>query len=147
MAVSVAAQRTHYPLAAYNYRVTLAGVDLGVAEVSGLRIDYETATYRHGLCFAEGETLVRHRIDHYVPLTLRKGVIPGVPGLRDWFLAGDPRPLDISLCDDRGQAVVTWHISRALPVKLEGPALAAGGNEPAVETVELQVAGLTLEQH
>jgi phage tail-like protein len=147
MAVSAVAQRTQYPLGAYNFRVSLAGATLSVAEVSGLAIEYETTTYRHGLSFVEGEAIVRHRIDKYVPLTLKKGVIQGVEALRRWFVAGDVRTLDISLCDERGLPVVTWHVGKAIPVKLDGPALSASSNEAALETLELRVARLTLEHH
>ena len=45
-----------YPLAAYNYRVTVAGTTMSFSEVSGLAVEYEKVTYRHGLSFREGES-------------------------------------------------------------------------------------------
>lgn len=147
MAITAAAQRTQYPLTAYNYRVTLAGATLSVAEVTGLTLEYETTTYRHGLSFLEGEVIVRHRLEKFIPLTLKKGMVQGVPTLRGWLAAGDTRTLDVSLCDERGTPAVTWHIGAALPVKLEGPALNASSNAAALESLELRVARLSIEHH
>ncbi len=147
MAITAAAQRTSYPLAAYNFRVALAGETVGFSEVSGLKIEYETATYRHGLSFVEGEDLVRHRVSKYVPVTLKKGIVQNVQTLRAWLDSGETRTLDVSLCDEQGAPVVTWHIGKAVPVKLEAPAMNAGGNEVAIETLELMVCRITLEHH
>lgn len=136
-----------YPLTTYSYRVSLGGADVSFSEVSGLTIEYETTTYRHGLSFAEGEMIVRHRIDKFVPLTLKKGVVHGLKVLRDWLASGETRTLDINLCDEQGVPVVTWHIGKAIPVKLEGPALNASSNDAAIESLELQVARISLEHH
>jgi phage tail-like protein len=147
MAISAAEQRMRYPLTTYSYRVSLGGADVSFSEVSGLTIEYETTTYRHGLSFAEGEMIVRHRIDKFVPLTLKKGVVHGLKVLRDWLASGETRTLDINLCDEQGVPVVTWHIGKAIPVKLEGPALNASSNDAAIESLELQVARISLEHH
>lgn len=136
-----------YPLTTYGYRVSLGGADVSFSEVSGLTIEYETTTYRHGLSFAEGEMIVRHRIDKFVPLTLKKGVVHGLKVLRDWLASGETRTLDINLCDEQGVPVVTWHIGKAIPVKLEGPALNASSNDAAIESLELRVARISLEHH
>jgi len=147
MALSPAAQATSYPLAAYNFRVTVGDVVMGFAEVSGLVREFETLSYRHGLSAFEGEDIVRFRLDKYQPVTLRRGVVKGLPQLRDWLESGDKRPLGVSLCDERGDPVVTWRIQKALPTKLEAPSLQAAGNEAAVETLTLMAAGITVETH
>ena len=147
MAISAAAQRTGYPLAAYNFRVALGGETVSFSEVSGLKIEYETTTYRHGLSFAEGEDIVRYRLGKYVPLTMKKGVVHSLKVLRDWLGSGEPRTIDISLCDEQGASVVTWHIGSAIPVKLEAPTLSAGGNDVAIESLELMVSRISLEHH
>ena len=147
MAISAAEQRMRYPLTTYNYRVSLGGADISFSEVSGLTIEYETTTYRHGLSFAEGEIIVRHHFDKYVPLTLKKGVVHGLKVLRDWLASGETRTLDINLCDEQGAPAVTWHITKAVPVKLEGTALNASGNEAAIESLELRVAGISIDHH
>jgi phage tail-like protein len=40
---------------------------------------------------------------------------------------------------------MTWKVIRAFPVKLEGPALKATGNEVAIESLEIAHEGLELE--
>ena len=35
----------NYPLPAYNYRVTIDGIVVSFAEVSGLSVEYEPVTY------------------------------------------------------------------------------------------------------
>ena len=147
MAISAAEQRVQYPLTTYNYRVSLGGAEVSFSELSGLTIDYETTTYRHGLSFAEGEIIVRHRLDKYVPLTLKKGVVYGLKVLCDWLASGETRTLDINLCDEQGAPAVTWHIGKAIPVKLAGPTLNASGNEVAIDSLELRVTGISIEHH
>ena len=49
------------------------------------------------------------------------------------------------MCDEKGAAVVTWQIKKALIVKLDAPALQAGGNEAAIETLTLMASGISVE--
>ncbi len=147
MAHSLVLQAASYPLAAYNFRVTVGSVAMGFAEVTGLTRQYETLTYRHGLSFAEGEQIVRWRIDQFSDMTLRRGVVQGMPELREWLESGELRNLTVSLCDAAGTPVVSWRVQKALPVKLDAPALQADSNSAAVETLALKVAGITVETH
>jgi phage tail-like protein len=133
-----------YPLAAYNYRVTIAGTAMSFTEVSGLAIEYEKVTYKHGLSFWEGESIKSYRYDKYVPVTLKKGIIKGGKQLYDWIKATDTRNMDISLCDENGNPVVTWHIGKAVPIKLAAPPFQANANEVAIETFELMAARISI---
>jgi len=143
MSDSKSAQR--YPLTAYNFRVTVAGTAMSFTEVSGLAIEYEKVTYKHGLSFWEGESIKSYRYDKYVPVTLKKGIVKGGKQLYDWIKAMDTRNLDISLCDETGIPVVTWHIGKALPLKLEAPSFQANTNEVAIETFELVAARISID--
>jgi phage tail-like protein len=134
-----------YPLAAYNYRVTIAGTSMSFSEVSGLTIEYEKVTYKHGLSFWEGESIKSYRYDKYVPVTLKKGIIKGGKQLYDWIKAMDTRNLDISLCDENGSPVVTWRIGKAVPLKLAAPSFQANSNEVAIETFDLMAARISIE--
>jgi phage tail-like protein len=136
-----------YPLAAYNYRVTIADTAMGFREVSGLVVEYGTVTYRHGLSFHEGELIQPYRLDKYVPVTMTKGIVRGATGFYNWFKSMDVRNMDVSLCDEDGMPAVTWHIGKALPVKITGPSLAADKNEVAIDTFELMAAGISIEHH
>jgi phage tail-like protein len=147
MAQSLSVQAASYPLAAYNFRVTVGSVAMGFAEVTGLTRQYQTLTYRHGLSFAEGEQIVRWRIDQFSDMTLRRGVVQGMAELRAWLEAGDLRNITVSLCDADGTPVVSWRVQKALPVALEAPALQADSNSAAVETLSLKVAGISVETH
>jgi len=147
MAHSIAAQAAAYPLAAYNFRVTVGSVAMGFAEVTGLTRQYETLTYRHGLSFWEGEDITKFRHDKYVQITLKKGVVAGATALYEWLDSVDRKPLSVSLCDERGEAVVTWQIKKALIVKLDAPALQASSNESAIETLTLMATGISVEHH
>jgi len=51
----------------------------------------------------------------------------------------------VSLCDERGNPVLTWHLARALLVKIEAPSLQAGSNDAAIESLELMAAGITIQ--
>jgi phage tail-like protein len=147
VAHSIATQVASYPLVAYNFRVTVGDVAMSFTEVTGLAREFDTLTYRHGLSFIEGEDITRYRIDKYVPLTLKRGVVKGLPQLREWLEAGDKRPISVSLCDERGEPVVTWRVQKALPTKLEAPGLQASSSEAAVESLSLMAAGISIETH
>jgi phage tail-like protein len=136
-----------YPLTAYNFRVTVAETAMSFTEVSALAIEYEKVTYKHGLSFWEGESIKSYRYDKYVPVTLKKGIVKGGKQLYDWIKAMDTRNLDISLCDETGIPVVTWHIAKALPLKLEAPSFQASANEVAIETFELMAARISIAHH
>jgi phage tail-like protein len=72
-------------------------------------------------------------------------VIAGLTALYQWLEGADSRNLSISLCDEKGAAVVTWQIKKALIVKLDAPSLQAGGNEAAIETLTLMASGISVE--
>jgi phage tail-like protein len=147
MSESAAEQRAKYPLAAYNFRVTIDGAAMSFTEVSGLVREYQTLTYKHGLSYWEGESIAKFRYDKYVQVTMKKGVVAGAKALYQWLDSVDKKSLSVSLCDEKGSAVVTWQIKKALIVKLEAPSLQASGNEPAIETLTLMASGISVEHH
>jgi phage tail-like protein len=147
MTDSIATQKASYPLPAYNFRVTVDAESASFSEVSGLAIEYETVTYRHGFSRWQGENVTRFpKIGHFT-LTLKKGTMPSNTFLADWLTADPPsaRTIAISLCDEAGVAVVVWHIKEAIPVKLGASSFDATSNEVAFETVELLVSSISVE--
>ena len=120
---------------------------MSFSEVSGLVREHQTLTYKHGLSYWEGEAITKFRYDKYVQLTLKKGVVAGATQLYEWLDTLDKKTLSVSLCDEKGSAVVTWQIKKALIVKLEAPPLQASGNEPAIETLTLMASGISVEHH
>lgn len=147
MAESAADQRTRYPLAAYNFRVTVGDTTMGFTEVSGLTREYETLTYSHGLSYWEGESITRYRFDKYAEVSLKKGMIAGATQLYEWLESGESRNMSVSLCDERGAPVVTWQIQKAVMVKLEAPSMQANSNEAAIESLTLMASGISVEHH
>ena len=144
MSETIASQRSQYPLAAYNFRVTVGEKTMGFASVSGLLREYQTLAYRHGLSFAEGEAITKFRVDQYSELTLEKGVVAGAKELYQWLDSLDKQPLSVDLCDEQGNAVVTWTIQQAIVSKLEAPALKADAGEAAIETITLMASGISV---
>ena len=74
MAHTLAEQAAAYPLAAYNFRVTVGGTTMRFAKVSGLVREHQTLTYRDGLSFMDGEQIVKYFVDKYQTVTLEQGV-------------------------------------------------------------------------
>jgi phage tail-like protein len=55
------------------------------------------------------------------------------------------RDLIISLLNEQHLPVMVWKVHNAFPVKVEGPALKATGNEVAIESIEIAHEGLELQ--
>jgi len=138
-------QRALHPLAAYNFRVTVNGVAMSFAKVSGLQREHKTVTYRDGLSFVEGERIAKFRVDAYVPVTLEQGTVAGRAFLSEWLERREPSVMEVSLCGEEGVPVVTWRIAKAVPVKLTAPTFDAATNQLSVESLELRAAGISIE--
>jgi phage tail-like protein len=148
MAQDKAQIKATYPLPAYNYRVTILkdgeATVVSFAQVSGLNLEYEPVTYKHGLSFLTGIKIIPG-MRQPIRLTLKKGVAQGGNYLHEWisktysepFYDSAKRDIVIDLCDEAGTPVVRWSAQGALPVKLEAPGFDANSNEVAIETMEL----------
>ncbi len=55
--------------------------------------------------------------------------------------------MEVTLCDEQGQPVVSWRVGKAIPVKLEAPTFDAGANEVAVESLEVLGRNISVEHH
>lgn len=144
MALGKREQRASYPLAAYNFRVTVDGTAMRFAKVSGLQREHQTATYRHGLSFLEGEQIAKYYIDKYVSVTLEQGTVIGSTFLHEWLERKTQSSMEVSLCDEQGTPVIAWRIAKALPVKLSAPSFDARTNEVAIESLEIKAAGISI---
>jgi phage tail-like protein len=145
--------KTTYPLPVYNYRVTVVdeatAAAVGFSEVSGLALEYEPVTYKHGFSFISGSIIIPG-MRQPIRLTLKKGIVKAGDFLYRWiersynepFYQNIRRDIVIDLCDEAGGAVVRWKVRGALPVKLEAPGFDAGSNDVAIESMELIAHGL-----
>jgi phage tail-like protein len=147
VAESKLAQQTSYPLAAYNFVVTVDGTAIRFAKVSGLQREYQTQTYRHGLSFLEGEQIAKYFVDKYVSVTLEQGTVIGSKWLHQWLETGSKTAMDVQLCDASGQPAITWRIAKALPVKLSASTFDAKSNEVVIDTLEVKAAGISIIHH
>lgn len=149
MAHTKADQKLAYPLPVYNFRVTVDGQSMSFSEVSGIQVEYESVTYRHGLSFLEGERIKTFRFDSFISITLKRGIVPGSAPLylHEWLISKELRPLEVSLCDQAGIPVLSWSITHCVPVKLEAPSFSADSNEVAVGSLELKARGVSLTAH
>ena len=143
MPVSKDQIKAAYPLPVYNYRVSIGKDTLGFSEVSGLGVEYESVTYKHGFSFAMGVKIIPG-MRQPTRLTLKRGVAKNSDFLAKWIknTYADPfknakQDILIDLCDETGKPVVRWTVTGALPVKLDAPTFDANSNDVAIETLEL----------
>lgn len=142
-------QNANYPLPAYNFRVTVGEETVSFLEVSGVNLECETVTYRDGLSFWEGESIKSFHYNKYVPITLKKGTVKGRNFFYEWIneKSTSARSMEVNLCDEKGEPVVTWKIATAVPVKLLAPDFDANTNDVSIESLELMVAGISIVHH
>jgi len=148
--------KTTYPLPAYNYRVTIMNdgeaTVVSFTEVSGLSLEYESVTYKHGLSFSSGNKIIRG-MRQAIRLTMKKGIVQSGDYLHNWIYKtysdstydGAKRDIVIDLCDEAGEPVVRWTVQGAMPIKFEAPGVDANSNDAAIETMELAAHGLQVE--
>jgi phage tail-like protein len=152
------------PYGAFNFQVTvdtIGGGDpmsmaAGFQEVSGLGLEVTIAEYRNG---NEPENHTRKLNGMYKAsdVTLKRGLIGQldffnwIRDTRDGGTRGDPRPVTrlvtIQLMDEaHTQAVMTWKLTNARPMKYTGATLnAKTGTDVAIEELVLACEKLDVE--
>jgi phage tail-like protein len=147
MAIDKAKIIDDYPVPVYSYRVTIDGSStMSFSEVSGLEIDHEHILYRHGFSWIMGDNLIRAQRKP-INVTLKRGVTRHRKELYDWLKSEEKKDVSIELCDELGNAIVSWHVTRALPVKLDAPSFSASLNEVAIESMYLIAHDLKITHH
>src|SRR5689334_6136391 len=95
MAEDKAQIKSTYPLPAYNYRVTILGdgtsLAISFAEVSGLNIEYEPVTYKHGMSFVMGSKIIPG-MRQPLRLTMKRGVVQHNDFLYSWINSAYSNP-------------------------------------------------------
>ena len=137
------------PYGAFNFLVEIEReAHAGFQEVSGLGMSIDVIEYRNGNEPEVRKLTGRHR---YPNAVLRRGVI-GSLGLFQWIDdvsrggAAAARNVGITLLDEKlAVAVVRWNLTRAWPVKYEGPHLHAGTSDVAIEELVLTYEGIEME--
>ena len=137
-----AAARTPDPVGELHFKVSLgdvAGKEIGwFTECTGLTVEWEVFTYEEG-----GLNDHAHKFRgraKYTNLVLKRGVTYE-DNLLAWFLMcqdhAERKDISVELLGPDGKTVRGWQFLAAFPVKWQGPALNAGSNNVASETLEI----------
>lgn len=140
---------SQYPLPVFHFRVEWGGARIGFSEVSGLTQENQAIEYRDG-SFPEYSSIKMPGLRKFSNITLKRGIIAGDNDFAKWLATialnkVERRDLTISLLNESHEPVFVWKAHNAFPVKVEGPALKAAGNEVAIESIELAHEGLELQ--
>lgn len=156
MALAKSEIKTAYPLPVYNYRVEIAGVAVGFSEVSGLSIRRETTTYKESPTAggAPGPVVFRMPAQAANPtITMKKGLVRkgSIAALYKWISATqinqtEKKDIYVRLCDEKGDAVISWKVINAFPTKLDAPSFSANSNDSAIESMELIGDSVVIEE-
>jgi phage tail-like protein len=82
-------------------------------------------------------------------ITMKKGIFKNNNSFDNWYKQIDMntitrRTVIIKLLDETGKPTMQWQLTNAWPTKIIGNDLKAGGNEIAVESIELAHEGITI---
>jgi phage tail-like protein len=156
MAVTTAEIKNAYPLPVYNYKVEIGGVAIAFSEVSGLSIGYETTTYKES---NTDQKAPGPRVVHMpsqptvVNITLKKGLIrtQSIATFYKWIASTqinqiEKKDIYVRLCDEKGDAVISWKVTNAFPTKLDAPTFDANSNDAAIESMELRADNIFIEE-
>ncbi len=156
MALSKQEIKTAYPLPAYNYRVEIAGVAIGFSEVSGLSISRETTTYKESPTASGSAGPVVMNMPSQratASISLKKGLVKttSVATLYTWINSiqlnqVEKKDIYVRLCDESGNAVISWKVINAFPKKLDAPSFSASSNDAAIESMELMADAIFVEE-
>ena len=156
MALSASDIKTAYPLPVYNYKVEIGDATVAFSEVSGLNISHETTTYKESpVESGQPGPRIMYMPAQITPptISLKKGLVKGVsvPVLYDWINSRsinqiDKKDITVRLCDENGDAVVSWKVLNAFPTKLDAPTFDANSNDVAVESMELMADKVEMEE-
>jgi phage tail-like protein len=137
------------PFKNYSFLVEIDGIaSAAFKSVSGLAAEAEVIEYREGSDVLSSSRKLPGRV-RYPNVTLKRGITTS-HDLWDWWQTVVDGPVQrrnvaITLLDDSRTPVLRWLLRNAWIAKIEGPNLEAGGNEVAIESIELAHEGLELE--
>lgn len=138
-----------WPLPKFHFRVTWDKTELSFQEVSGMDVQTRPIEYRAGNApvFSQVKMPGLMKTGN---IMMKKGVFAKDNAIFDWFAEIEMnvitrKEITIALLDESGKPTMVWRLKNAFPVKVTGADLKAGGNEVAIETIEIAHEGITIE--
>lgn len=136
------------PFASFNFLVEIDSVTkAGFSECSGLTMETDPIEYRNG-----NETTTVRKIpglNKFGNITLKNGITLNADLWKWRKTVMDGRTErhsgSITLLNEERKAVVRWTFREGWPRKLDGPTFNAKNNEIAIQTLEIVLEDLTVE--
>jgi phage tail-like protein len=136
------------PFASFNFLVVIDGVTTaGFSECSGIAMETDAIEYRNG---SEDITVRKlPGLKKFGNITFKRGFTKD-KGLWEWrkkVLDGktERQSGSITLLNEARQPSVRWNFREAWPRKLDGPTFNAKNNEVAIESLEIVVEYIDVE--
>jgi phage tail-like protein len=144
-------QGAPWPLPKFYFSVDITDVatDVAFQEVTGLDAEAQIIEYRAGNSKAFA-TIKMPGIIKSGNVTLKKGVFRADNKFWAWFAERKMnlikrRAITIKLLDRDANPTMIWKLTNAWPTKITSTDLKSGGNEVAVETIEIAHEGVTID--
>ena len=143
------AQDNNWPLPKFYFMVDWGShSNIPFQEVSGLNIEAQPITYRHGNSPVFSEINMPGIVKNS-NVTMKKGVFANDNSFWDWYNKIKMNTIErqnvvIKLLDEAGNPTMTWTLNNAWPTKISSTDLKSDGNEVAVESIEIMHEGLTI---
>jgi len=143
------AQDKNWPLPKFYFMVDWGSTtNIPFQEVSGLEIEAQALTYRHGNSPVFSEINMPGIIKNS-NVTMKKGVFANDNSFWDWYHKIKMNTIErqnvvIKLLDEGGKPTMTWTLNNAWPTKISSTDLKSDANEVAVESIEIMHEGLTI---
>ncbi len=137
-----------YPYGKFRYTVEIDGITAGgFSEVTGFDASIDVMEYREGDMVQTPMKIPG--LKKYGNITLKKGLADSI-ALYEWLNKGvtgevERKTITVTLLDATENAVASWRVINAWPVKYTGPDFNATSSEVAVETLEVAHEGMTRE--
>ena len=137
-----------YPYGKFRYTVEIDGITAGgFSEVTGFDASIDVMEYREGDMVQTPMKIPG--LKKYGNITLKKGLADSI-ALYEWLDKGvtgevERKTITVTLLDATENAVASWRVINAWPVKYTGPDFNAPSSEVAVETLEVAHEGMTRE--
>jgi phage tail-like protein len=144
------------PLPAYRYKVEIDGIPVAFSKVSGLDIEYGTMSYAESpiTSGSPGPRRIQMPGPRQTPksITLERGVA-GRDNFGVFYVwinsiqttSVIKKDISVRLCDETGDAVISWKAINAFPTKLDAPDFNTTTDQVAIQAMTLQADRVVME--